>query len=157
MPIHMKTFFTSKNLAQEIAGAKIAATGCSSHSVFILAVALAAVLQHRAASQDQLFLMLLITLERLFDHVERGVGGKNLLDLHLLALQLLVVLEKTAHYQQAVAGKVAGLKIFAEFGIVGGDRDDLVVGSAGVDHGHDADGAGLDQSQRLHRLLAKNE
>jgi hypothetical protein len=40
---------------------------------------------------------------------------------------------------------------------LGGYRNNLVVGCAGVDHGHDADGAGFDERQRLNGLLAEDQ
>src|SRR5581483_10871578 len=92
--------------------------------------------------------MVLVALESPFDAGERSIGGTNLLDLHLLAFELLVVLEEALENEEPMRGKVAGFEIAAELGIVGG---------AGVDHGHEADGAGFDERERLHRFLAKDE
>ena len=39
-----------------------------------------------------------VTREGFFDEVHRGVGRLNVLDLHLLAFELLVILEKTLQY-----------------------------------------------------------
>jgi len=101
--------------------------------------------------------VLLVTGERLFDDRDGGVGRTDFFDLDLFAFELLVVLEEALEDKKAVAGQVAGLEIFAEFGVVGGDGDYFVVGGAAVDHGHDADGASFDESERLDGLLAENE
>src|SRR5258708_11782830 len=149
IPIHMKTLLTSKDLSQDLLPEKIAAKLVRGHSAFILAVAFAAILQDRGAANDEFVPVLLIALQRLFDHVESSVGGKNLLHLHLLSFELLVVLEEASQHQQAMAGKVAGFEILAEFGGVGSHRDDFVIGRAGGDHGHDARCAGFDECKRL--------
>ena len=54
-------------------------------------------------------------------------------------------------------GEIAGFDVIAELGVARGDGDNFVVAGAGVDHGHDADGAGLDERERLNGLLAENE
>jgi len=95
--------------------------------------------------------------EGLFDDVEGGVGGADVFDLNLLAFELFVVREKTLEHEHAVRGKIAGFYVLAEFGVVGGDGDDFVVAGAGVDHGHDANGAGFDESERLDWFLAEDE
>ena len=106
---------------------------------------------------EQLGLEGLITREGFFDDSERGVSGENLFDLHLFAFELLVILEEAAKDEKAMRGEIAGLDVIAEFGIARGDGDDFVVAGAGVDHGHDADGAGLDERERLNGFLAENE
>ena len=101
--------------------------------------------------------MLLVAGEGLFDDRDGGIGGADFLNLDLFTLELLVVLKKAFEDEQAMTGKIAGFEVFAEFGVVGGDGDDFVVGGAAVDHGHDADSAGLDESERLNGLLAEDE
>lgn len=88
---------------------------------------------------------------------ESGVSGLDVLHLNLLALELFVVLEEAAQDEQAMTREVARLKIVTEFGIVGGDGNDFIVAGAGIDHGHNADGARLDEGESLDRFLAKDE
>ena len=92
-----------------------------------------------------------------FDDVEGGVGRADVFNLDLFAFELLVVLEKTAKDEEAVRRKIARFDVIAELGVARGHGDDFVVAGAGVDHGHDPDGAGFDERERLDRLLAKNE
>jgi len=99
----------------------------------------------------------LIARKGLFDDGERGVGGANFFDLHLFAFELFVILEEAAKDEKAVGGEIAGLDVIAEFGVARGNGDDFVVAGAGVDHGHDADGAGFDKCEGLNGLLAENE
>ena len=106
---------------------------------------------------DQVVAVLLVTRERLLDDGDGGVGGADFLDLDLLAFELLIVLKKAFKDEQAMTGKIAGFEIFAEFGVVGGDGDDFVIGGAAVDHGHNADSASFDEGEGLNRFLAKNE
>src|SRR5580704_5616783 len=53
--------------------------------------------------------------------------------------------------------KVARFNVAAEFGVAGGNGNDSIVACAGIDHGHEANGARFDEGERLHRLLAENE
>ena len=55
------------------------------------------------------------------------------------------------------SGISAGFVIGIELRVLRGDGDDLVVALAGVDHGHQADGARVDQRQRHHRFLAEHQ
>src|SRR5258708_36347181 len=103
IPIHMKTLFTSKDLSQDFLPEKISAKPVRGHSAFILAVAFAAILQDRGAANDEFVPVLLIALQRLFDHVESSIGGKKLLPPHPPALSPLVWLGKAAQQQQASA------------------------------------------------------
>src|SRR5260370_5344368 len=120
-------------------------------------VALAPIVSVVALALDQFCPVLLIARERLLNYGERGVRWTNLFHLHLFALELFVVLEETFQYEQPMARQIPRFQIFAEFRIVGGDGDNFVVGGAGVHHGHNADGAGFDESQRLHSLLAEDQ
>src|SRR5258707_14511366 len=106
---------------------------------------------------EQLGLEGLITREGLFDDSERGVGGANLLYLDLFAFELFVILKKAPQDKEAMRGKIAGLDVIAELRIARGDGDNFVVARAGVEPGHDADGAGFNEGERLNGLLAKNE
>jgi len=106
---------------------------------------------------EQLGLEGLIAREGFFDDGERGVSGANLFDLDLFAFELLVILEEAAKDEKAMRGEIAGFDVIAEFGVARGDGDNFVVAGAGVNHGHDADGAGFDERERLNGLLAENE
>jgi len=52
---------------------------------------------------------------------------------------------------------LCGLAVGVEFRILGGNSDDFVVGLATVDHGHQADSAGVDDGERHHGFLAEHE
>jgi hypothetical protein len=106
---------------------------------------------------EEFFAVFLIALQRFLDYAGGGVGGTNLFDFDLFPFELFVVLEKSLQDEEAVRREIAGFEVVAEFGIVGGDGDDFVVGGAGVEHGHDADGARLDERERLDGFLAENE
>jgi len=54
-------------------------------------------------------------------------------------------------------GHFACLVIAVELGVLGRDRDDLVVLLAGVEHGHQPNRPGLDDCQRHHRFLAEHQ
>src|SRR5215813_4652257 len=88
--IHMESFLTSGPPRP----GKVAAAGRRGNSAFALAVALAAVVRRLYLSRQQLLAVLLVARQSLFDHADGGVGRPDLLHLHLLALQLLVVLEE---------------------------------------------------------------
>jgi len=111
----------------------------------------------RVLCVEQFGLEGLIARESFFDDGERGVSGENFFDLYLFAFELLVILEEAAKNQKAMRGKIAGFDVIAELGIARGDGDNFVVAGARVDHGHDADGAGFDERERLNGLLAENE
>jgi len=117
------------------------------HSVFALVV----------FCVEQLGLEGLIACKGLFDDGERGVGRANFFDLHLFAFELFVILEEAAKDEKAMGGEIAGLDVIAEFGVARGNGDDFVVAGTGVHHGHDADGASLDEGKGLDGLLAENE
>lgn len=52
---------------------------------------------------------------------------------------------------------LAGVMIAVEFRIANRDRDDFVILLARVDHGHKADGAGLDNGERDDGFLAEHQ
>jgi hypothetical protein len=106
---------------------------------------------------EEFFAVFLVALERFLDYAGGGVGGTNLFDFDLFPFELFVVLEKSLQDEEAVRREIAGFEVVAEFGIVGGDSDDFVVGCAGVEHGHDADGTRFDERERLDGFLAENE
>jgi|SRR5258706_2346391 len=106
---------------------------------------------------EQFGLERLITGEGPFDNVECGVCGANFFDLDLFAFELLVILKKTPQDEEAMRWKIAGLDVIAELGIARSDGDNFVVAGAGVDHGHDADGAGFDEREWLNGFLAENK
>ena len=106
---------------------------------------------------NQFIAELLVTRKSFFNDDESSVSGLDVLYLNLLALELLVILEEAAQDEEAMIREVARFEILAEFGIVGGDGDDLVVAGARIDHGHHADGACLDEGEWLDRFLAKDE
>jgi len=136
---------------------KIATAEMPLNSIFTLFVGFAAVVGGDDFAGEQFLAVLLVAGEGLFNDADGGVSGANFFDLDLLAFELLVVLEKAFKNQQSMPREIAGFEVFAEFGIVGGDGDDFVVGGAGVHHGHDADGAGFDEGERLNGFLAQNE
>ncbi len=89
--------------------------------------------------------------------VDDGIGLCRRLDLvHFdrFTFQLFVVLEETPQHERAVRRHLLSLAVSVEFRVLRGDRDDLVVLFSGINHGHQTDGAGVDQGQRNHRLLA---
>src|SRR5215469_5321478 len=57
----------------------------------------------------KLFAQGFITCQRFFNDVHGGVGWSNVFYLNLLAFELLVVLEETFHYGQAMLRKIASL------------------------------------------------
>lgn len=69
------------------------------HNVFALVVVFA----------EQLRLKRFVTVERLFDDVESGIGRTNLFDLHLLAFELFIILKKSAENEQAMRWQIARL------------------------------------------------
>jgi hypothetical protein len=79
------------------------------------------------------------------------------IDFDGLAFELFVVLKKAAQHEQAVRRHFRAFAVGIELGILGGDGDDFVVLFAGIDHGHQADGAGVDDGQRDDRFLAEHE
>src|ERR1700722_8519740 len=91
------------------------------------------------------------------DDRKGSIGGTDFFDLHLFAFEQLVILEKTTKNQQAMRRKIASLEVAAEFGVSGGYGNDFVVAGARIDHGHQADGAGLDEGERLYWLLAEHQ
>src|SRR4030081_464711 len=90
---------------------------------------------------EQLFALLLVTRERPLDYCARRVRRPNVFDLHELAFELLVVLEKALQHQQPVRWQIARLYVSAKLRIVGGHRNDFVIARAGVDHGHQPNSA----------------
>ena len=105
----------------------------------------------------QAFALLLVPGERAFDDGEGGVSGADVFDFDAFAFELFVVGEEALEDEQAVLRKIARFDVVAELGIVRRDGDDFVVAGAGIDHGHESDGAGLDERERLDRFLAENE
>src|SRR5438046_7872946 len=88
------------------------------NSVFVLAVALAAILAGGTRAGNEFVFVLLVAFQSLFNNIESGISGKNLLDLNLFTFELLVILKETFQDQQAVAGQIACFQIVAEFRIV---------------------------------------
>jgi hypothetical protein len=72
-------------------------------------------------------------------------------------LEHLVVLEEPANLAQDVRRQLRLVGEVGERRIAHADGDDLVVDSLFVAHPHHADGAGLDDGQRIHRLLAEHQ
>src|SRR5580698_10400004 len=105
----------------------------------------------------QAFALLLVPGERALDDGERGVSWADVFDFDALAFELFVVGEEALEDEQAMLRKIARFDVVAELGIVRRDGDDFVVAGAGIDHRHEADGASLDERERLDGLLAKNE
>ena len=104
---------------------------------------------------NQFIAELLAARKSFLNDDEGGVCGLDVFYLNLLALKLLVILDEAAQDEEAMVREVACLEILAEFGIVRGYGDDFVVPGAGIDHGHHADGACLDEAERLDRFLTK--
>src|SRR5271156_4161315 len=87
-----------------------------------------------------------------------GLGcGLNLVYLYRFAFQLLVVLKEAAQHEQAVGRHFGRFAISVELRILGGNGDDLVIFLASIDHGHEADGAGVDDGERGYGLLTEDE
>jgi carboxypeptidase family protein len=89
-----------------------------------------------------------------------GVGFRwraYLIDLDGLAFELFVILKKAAEHEQAVRRHLRSLAVGVELGILGRDGDDFVILLAGVDHGHQADSAGVNDGQGDDRFLAQHE
>ena len=82
---------------------------------------------------------------------------REVLDVDLLALELLVVLEKTLQLVEAVLGQLVVALVGAVLGVLQGHADDLLVVLAIVDHAHHAYGPHDHQAQRLHGLLHEDE
>jgi len=98
-----------------------------------------------------------IAMQRVKDDGIRLGGGLYLIDLDGLAFEQFVVLKKTAQHDHAVRGHLGGFVIRVELRIFGGDCDDLMIGLAGVDHRHEADGAGVNDGERDDSFLAEDE
>src|SRR5882724_12849018 len=96
--------------------------------------------------------LFLIARQSFFNDRDRGVSRTDIIHLDLLAFELLVVLEKALQDEQAMRRQFVGLDVAVEFGIVGGYGDNFVVAGAGIDHGHQANGARFDERERLDRL-----
>ena len=89
-----------------------------------------------------------------------GVGdgcGKDFVHFDDLAFELFVILEESADHGEFVGRELAGFVIGVVLGIGGGDGDDLVVYGAGIDHGHQADGARVHDGQRGYGHLAEDQ
>ena len=84
-------------------------------------------------------------------------GRPNLIHFHGFAFQLFVVLKKAAQHQQAVRRHFRSLAVGIELGIFGGNGNDLMILFAGINHGHQADGARVNDGQRNHRFLAQHQ
>ena len=106
---------------------------------------------------EPLSAMLAVALERILDDRQGNIGRLDLVDLDRLSFQELVVLEEPAEHHQAVRGQLGGLTEAVELGVADGDGQDLVVGLAGVEHGHQADRPGGHQGHRRHGLLAEHQ
>src|SRR3984885_9077222 len=83
--------------------------------------------------------------------------GPYLIHLDGLAFELFVILEETPQHEQTVGRHFSGLMIRTELGIFGGDSDDFMVRLAGIDHGHEADGAGVDDGKGYDGFLAEHQ
>jgi len=92
--------------------------------------------------------------KRVFNDGQGMPAGLDVVDFHGLAFQLLVIEEEAPQHGQAVLRHFRGFLVGVELGVLGGHRDDLVVALAGVDHGHQPDDTGMDQSERHHGFLA---
>src|SRR5579862_2572755 len=105
----------------------------------------------------QALALLLVASQGALDDSEGGVSGADVFDIDAFAFELFVIGEESLEHEQAVLGEIARLDVVAELGIVGSDGDDFVVAGAAVDHGHEANGAGLDERERLDSFLAEDE
>ena len=81
----------------------------------------------------------------------------QLVHLHRLPFQLLVILEEPPQHRQPVRRQLLRLAEAVVLRVVHRHRQHLVVLLAAVDHRHQADGTGLHQGQRGHRLLAQHQ
>ena len=73
------------------------------------------------------------------------------------AFQQFVILKKPAQHDEAMRWHLRSLTVAVEFGVFRCHRDDLVISLAGIDHGHQADGAGMNDGQGYDRFLAKHK
>ena len=84
-------------------------------------------------------------------------GRADLIDLDGFSFELFVILKESAQHEEAVGRHGGGFAVGIELGILGRDRDDLVILFAGVDHGHQSDGASVDDGQRDDGFLTENK
>src|SRR5271155_2028493 len=92
-----------------------------------------------------------------FDYGIGDGGGKDFVHFDDFAFELFVVLKKSADHGEFVGRQLAGLVIGVVPGVGGGDGDDFVVNRAGINHGHQADGAGVHDGERGDRDLAEDQ
>src|ERR1700730_8103618 len=86
---------------------------------------------------------LAVALESIADDGE-GLGCRaDVIHLHRFAFELLVVLKEPPQHEQAVRRHFLGLPVSIELRVLGGDRNDLVVLLASINHGHHPDAAGV--------------
>ena len=65
--------------------------------------------------------------ERVFDDRIGLLSGRDGIDFHRLAFQLLVVEKEAPQHRQAMLWQLGGLAVGVELWVLGGDRDDLMV------------------------------
>src|SRR6516162_280265 len=98
-----------------------------------------------------------VAFERVLNNGVGESGRREVIHFDRLAFEHLVILKEPAQHAQPMLWQLARLLEAVEFRIVHSHGKDLVVALARIDHGHEANGASLDQSQRDDGLLAQDE
>ena len=97
-----------------------------------------------------------VALERVLNDRKGDGRALNVVDFHRFPFQVFVVLEKPPKHHETVRGQLGGFTVAVEFGITDGNSEDLVVGLSAIDHGHQPDGPGGDESHGSDGFLAEN-
>jgi hypothetical protein len=98
-----------------------------------------------------------VAVQRIENDGVRFRWWADLIHLDGFAFELFVVLKKAAEHEQAVRRHLGGLAVGIELGIFGGNGDDFVILLAGVNHGHQPNGAGVNDGEWNYRLLAEHQ
>src|ERR1700732_2918512 len=101
--------------------------------------------------------LLAVAVQSVLDDGIRFGCCLDLVHLDRFSLQLFVVLKKAAQHDQPVRRHFRRFAVGVELRIFGGDGDDLVIFLPRVDHGHESDGARVDDSQRHDGFLAQHQ
>jgi hypothetical protein len=100
---------------------------------------------------------LAVQIERLTDDGQRLGRAQDVLDHDRLVLEDLVVLKEALDLAGHVGGQLLVIGVVAEGRVADADGDDLVVDPLVVAHSHQADGARLDDGQRVDGILAEHQ
>ncbi len=101
--------------------------------------------------------LLVVTGQGGFDHGVGDLGREDFVHFDDFALELFVILKKSADHGEFVGRQLAGFVVGVVFGIGGGDGDDFVVDGTGINHGHQANRARVHDGKRSDRDLAEDQ